>query len=138
MIKLTSKGKWKKTQNWLAKAMKHDSYTPILQKYGKRGVEALRNNTPVLTGVTAESWYYDVEETEPGKFVIRWCNSNIVNEWFNVALFIQLGHGTPEGVWVEGIDYINPALAPIFNDMANKVWNEVNDPEYYTAKKINN
>lgn len=82
------------------------------------------NNTPVLTGVTAESWYFDVEEEKGGIYKVVWANRNVVNDWYNVALFIQLGHATGSGVWVEGIDYINPALAPIFNDMADKVWNE--------------
>lgn len=138
MIKLVSKGSWKKTEGWLKKAMRHGSYLQVLRKYGQRGVEALKRNTPVLTGETAESWYYDIEEDKKqGLYRLYWCNRNLVDEWFNLALFIQLGHGTKDGYWVEGIDYINPALRPIFNEMAEQVWDEVNDPSYYTPIKIN-
>lgn len=124
MIQYTSKGKWTKTRDWLIKVGKPRPYMSTLRKYGQRGVDALRNATPVLTGVTAESWYYDIIEEGKGVYKIIWCNSNLENEWFNVALFLQLGHGTARGTWVEGIDYINPALAPVFNEMAEKVWQE--------------
>jgi len=124
MIKYTSKGSWKKTRSWLDKVRRHNPYLETLRKYGKRGVEALRDNTPVFTGVTAESWYYDIIEEEKGVYKLIWCNSNLEKDWYNVALYIQLGHATASGTWVEGIDYINPALAPIFNKMAEEVWNE--------------
>lgn len=124
MIKYASKGSWKKTRNWLSKVMRHNPYHSTLQKYGQRGVEALKNNTPVLTGATAESWFYDIEEEKKGVYKITWCNSNLEDEWFNIALYIQLGHATGSGAWIEGIDYINPALAPIFNSMAKQVWDE--------------
>lgn len=124
MIKYTSKGSWKKTRSWLDKVRRHNPYLETLRKYGKRGVEALRDNTPVFTGVTAESWYYDIIEEEKGVYKLIWCNSNLEEDWYNVALYIQLGHATASGAWVEGIDYINPALAPIFNKMADEVWNE--------------
>lgn len=125
MIKLTSKGSWKKTQRWFEKVTKRDPYYSTLQKYGRLGVEALKNNTPVLTGLTAESWYYDIEQEENGIYKIIWSNTNVVDEWCNVALIIQLGHASVDGHWIEGIDYINPALAPVFNDMADKVWEEM-------------
>ena len=124
MIQLVSKGDWKKTDTWLRKVMRPNMYTHILRKYGQRGVNALRDHTPVLTGVTAESWYYDIEQEKNGKYKIIWANRNVVNEWCNVALIIQLGHATKSGAWVEGVDYINPALAPIFNDIADQVWEE--------------
>lgn len=124
MIQFTSKGSWKKTETWLKKVALPNRYTHILRKYGKEGVEALKNNTPVLTGVTAESWYYDIIEEKKGIYKIIWCNSNLQDEWFNVALYLQLGHATKQGTWVEGIDYINPALAPLFNKMAEQVWDE--------------
>lgn len=124
MIQYASKGSWKKTRNWLIKVGKPKPYMSVLRKYGQRGVEALKNATPVLTGVTAESWYYDIVEDKDGVYKIIWCNSNLEDEWFNVALYIQLGHATQQGTWVEGIDYINPALAPIFNRMADEVWDE--------------
>lgn len=104
--------------------MRHDPYLNTLRKYGQRGVEALRNSTPILTGATAESWYYDIIEEKKGVYRLIWCNSNLEEDWFNIALYLQLGHATQSGVWVEGIDYINPALAPIFNQMAEEVWDE--------------
>lgn len=125
MIQLTSKGDWKKTRTWLQKVTHRNPYKKILQKYGERGVIALRDNTPALTGVTAESWYYDIVEEEKGIYKLVWSNENLINDWFNVALYLQLGHATRNGTWVEGVDYINPALAPIFNEMANKVWVEI-------------
>lgn len=124
MIQLVSKGEWKKTSNWLKGVGRPKPYMSTLRKYGERGVVALKNATPVLTGVTAESWYYDIVEERKGVYKIIWCNSNLQEEWFNVALFLQLGHATQQGTWVEGIDYINPALAPIFNNMAEEVWEE--------------
>lgn len=125
MIQLTSKGSWKKTQRWLSKVMRRNPYEHILQKYGQIGVNALKNSTPVLTGVTAESWYYEIEQDNNGIYKLIWANTNVVDEWCNVALIVQLGHASRSGSWVEGVDYINPALAPIFNEMANKVWNEM-------------
>lgn len=126
MIQYASRGNWTKTRNWLIKVGKPKPYMSTLRKYGQLGVEALKNNTPVSTGVTAESWYYDIIEERDGVFKIIWCNQNLADEWFNVALYLQLGHGTADGTWVEGIDYINPALAPVFNSMADKVWEEYN------------
>ena len=125
MIKLVSKGEWKKTSNWLQKVMRHDPYEKILQKYGQKGVEALRNATPVLTGVTAESWYYEIDQDKDGTYKLIWANSNIVEEWCNVALILQLGHATVNGHWVEGVDYINPALRPVFDEIGDKVWYEM-------------
>ena len=122
MRQYTSKGDWSKTRNWLSKVTK--SKTSILKKYGERGVIALKNNTPVLTGTTAESWYYEVVEVKRGVYKIYWCNSNLEDDWFNVALYLQLGHATQSGAWVEGVDYINPALASIFTKMADELWDE--------------
>lgn len=124
MIKLTSEGSWKKTGTWLSKVGRHNLYRNKLHKYGKLGVEALKNNTPVLTGITAESWYYDIVKEKKGVYKLIWCNSNLEEEWYNVALYIQLGHATQSGTWVEGVDYINPALAPIFNKIAEEIWDE--------------
>jgi hypothetical protein len=127
MIQLTSKGDWKKTRGWLKKVTQHDRTREILAKYGKLGVIALKNNTPSLTGTTAESWYYDIERDKNGVYKLIWGNSNLAEEWFNVALFLQLGHATADGHWIEGVDYINPALAPIFDKIAREAWDEVNN-----------
>ena len=125
MIQLVSKGSWKKTEKWLQRRFGYDKTLHILKKYAKEGVDALKNNTPVFTGVTAESWYYDIEIQKDGIYRIIWANKNVVNDYCNVALILQLGHATSSGTWVEGVDYINPALAPIFNDMADRVWQEI-------------
>ena len=106
--------------------MRVDPYRKTLEKYGRLGVEALKNNTPVLTGVTAESWYYEVEKEKPGVYKLIWANENLVDDWCNIALIIQMGHMSTAGTWVEGIDYINPALKPLFNDIADKAWDELN------------
>ena len=125
MIQLVSRGKWSKTQNWLKRVTKPNSTRKMLEKYGKLGVEALKNNTPVSTGITAESWYYEVEQDKNGVYKLIWANQNLAEEWFNVALYLQLGHATKDGYWIEGTDYINPALAPIFNKIAEEAWDEI-------------
>lgn len=94
--------------------------------YGKRGVEALAAATPVDTGKTASSWYYTVERNEKTNTVrIVWDNSNVVDQWCKVAVILQYGHATGTGGWVEGRDYINPALAPIFEDILQDMTKEV-------------
>lgn len=124
MIEFSNKGKnFDKTLEYLAhikKPIKRD----ILEKYGQRGVEALSEATPFDTGETASSWYYQITETNSG-LTIGWYNSNVQNDWANIALLLQYGHGTRNGGWVEGRDYINPALRPIFDKMAKEAWEEV-------------
>lgn len=94
-----------------------------LDKYGKRGVEALMNATPVDTGETKHSWYYTIEN-EKGNVRLSFNNSHI-NNGCNIAILLQYGHATKNGGYVEGIDYINPALQPIFEELANEAWREV-------------
>ena len=96
----------------------------ILEKYGQQAVEALKLATPRETGKTAESWSYEVVQIDNGA-KLSFKNSNEVNGWFNVAIMLQYGHGTRNGGWVEGRDYINPALQPILDDMAKRAWKEV-------------
>lgn len=121
-IKLKSKGQWKKTKNWLVKNKKIN-IIDILNRYGKIGVQALQNATPINTGKTAMSWDYEIIN-EDNKSSIIWTNSNVV-EYVNVAVILQYGHGTKSGGYVDGIDYINPALKPIFDNIANAAWKEV-------------
>lgn len=114
-----------KTERWLKK-----NYDMNIRTYatlaGQRGVEALANATPRDTGLTANSWRYRIEEDKKkGSLTIVWENTNVVDEWFNVALMLQYGHGTGSGYWVEGIDYINPALKGVFDDLADRLWKEV-------------
>lgn len=98
-------------------------YLSSLKEYGERGVSALANATPEDSGKTAASWSYEIEDSE-GRIVIRWLNSNVVGN-VNVAILIQYGHGTRNGAYVQGRDYINPAMQPIFDEMAEKIGKEV-------------
>lgn len=108
--------------HFLRKLLKKD-WSQVLKKYAEAGVQALANATPVDSGKTAESWGYEIEETKSG-LTIYWTNSN-VNKHVNIAIIIQYGHATGGGGWVEGRDYINPALRPIFDQMADALWKEV-------------
>lgn len=94
-----------------------------LDKYGEAGVKALSFNTPYDSGETANSWYYKIN-SQNGRITIDFCNSNINNSC-SIAIILQYGHGTKNGGWVEGRDYINPALTPIFNNIAEAAWKEV-------------
>lgn len=122
MITIKQRGDFKKTDNFLAKILKRD-YVSILKKYGQEGVNALSKATPYDTGLTANSWYYEIEDTDNG-LRIYWKNSN-VNKGVNVAVILQYGHGTGTGGYVEGVDYINPALKPVFQKIADGAWDEV-------------
>lgn len=116
------KGDFKKTDRFFEKLSKFE-ISRILNKYGAAGVEALASATPVDSGKTAGSWSYEVEHTRSG-YTIFWSNSN-VNKGVNIALILQLGHGTGTGGYVQGIDYINPALKPVFDALADEAWQEV-------------
>lgn len=122
VLKITSKGDFNKTINFLEKAKRALSHSS-LEEYGKMGVEALAVATPKRSGTTAASWYYEIEKTNDS-ITITWSNRNL-NENVNVAVLIQMGHGTGTGGYVQGIDYINPALKPVFEKIANDVWKEV-------------
>lgn len=122
MLKFRTKGKLKKTYAFLKRNRKLK--LSDLAKFGEEGVAALRQNTPKDTGLTADSWYYTITEDE-GRISIEWCNSNVIDGWCNVAVILQYGHATGTGGWVEGIDYVNPALKPVFNRLAKHAWEEV-------------
>ena len=124
MITFQHKGDFSKTESFLNKVRQFKLSKGIgLDKYGKMGVEALKNATPVDTGLTASSWYYELSH-EDGLATIEFHNSN-VNKHVNIAIILQYGHGTGTGGWVEGRDYINPALQPIFDQLAEEAWKEV-------------
>lgn len=123
IIKVKQRGKFKKTHIFFDKMLTISQYRN-LESYARRGVEALRVTTPKDTGLTANSWYYEIKQTNNG-ITIEWLNSN-VHEGYNIALLIQYGHGTKNGQYVAGIDYINPALKPIFDEISNDAWREVN------------
>ena len=94
----------------------------VLRQYGELGVQALMNSTPRDTGETAESWYYTIKN-QNDRYSIVFNNRHVVNG-VPIAIILQYGHATRHGGWVEGRDYINPALRPIFDGMAKKVWRE--------------
>lgn len=116
------KGNLKKTTKFLERTLKGD-YLKNLDKFGREGVAALALATPVDTGKTAESWDYRIEKTNFGTKII-WTNSN-VNNGVNIAIILQYGHGTNHGGYVQGRDYINPAIRPIFDKIADNAWKEV-------------
>lgn len=122
-VKIKHHGNFKNIEKILTLHPKN-RYRSILEKYGQQGVEALEYATPKDTGLTAFSWSYEIEEKD-GSMAIYWKNSNIAGGYANVAVLIQYGHFTKNGGHVEGRDYINPALAPIFDKIADDAWREV-------------
>jgi hypothetical protein len=123
MIRVKHRGDLNKTLKFLKHISKH-SYMHILQKYGEEGARALAEATPKDSGLTAASWGYEITQSKNG-LKITWTNSHMGDGWFPVALMLQYGHGTGTGGWIEGRDYINPAVRPIFDKMADAVWREV-------------
>lgn len=121
-IRIKQKGDFRKTIKFCKKISRGD-YLRILDKYGQLGVNALSAATPKDTGLTASSWSYDVRRTRDSA-TISWTNSNI-NDGVKIAVILQYGHGTNNGGYVQGVDYINPALRPIFDKIADAVWKEV-------------
>lgn len=126
-VRLVVKGTWDKTLDYLKKVkdfyLKDDS-TRILEQAAQMGVDALAANTPKDSGATASSWSYNIVN-DGGTITIEWVNTNVVSGWFNVAIALQYGHGTGTGGWVEGYDYINPAIRPIFDNISEIVWEVV-------------
>lgn len=122
MISFRQKGDFSNLKRYLVKTQ--ESVRRLdLDKYGREGVAALASATPVDSGVTANSWYYEVERSGDTA-TISFHNSHI-NQGVPIAIIIQYGHGTGTGGWVQGRDYINPAIQPVFDNIANSVWREV-------------
>lgn len=107
------------------KRLKGKNWAKILDKFGKQGVIALEDATPKDTGRTAYSWGYKIEMPEPGRLRLVFTNDNIRDDWANVAILIQYGHSSRNGSWVEGRDYINPAIQPIFDRLSAQAWEEI-------------
>lgn len=122
MISVKQKGDFSNLEKFINHVLRRD-YLNILSEYGKKGVSALKSATPVDSGLTRDSWNYEIE-SGAGKTTIRWTNSNVVGGT-SVAILLQYGHGTKNGGFVQGIDYINPAMRPIFQQMANEAWRRV-------------
>ena len=122
MISFRQQGDFSNLTKFLERA-KEVIHLGELDKYGREGVAALASATPVDTGETANSWYYKIENNNESA-TITFHNSNI-NKGVPIAIILQYGHGTRNGGWVQGRDYINPAIQPIFDRIANQAWEEV-------------
>lgn len=122
MITFRQKGDFSKLSRFLERT-KETVHMGDLDRYGREGVAALASATPVDSGLTASSWYYEIARTKEG-VTISFKNSNI-NKGVPIAIILQYGHATRNGGWVEGRDYINPAIQPIFDRLANDAWKEV-------------
>lgn len=122
MVVFKHKGSFRKTDRFFNRAV-NARFVDKLDAFCAKGVEALRNSTPIDSGKTANSWSYEIERSN-GKVSIFWTNDNI-NKGVPIAIILQYGHGTRNGGWVEGRDYINPAIRPIFDEIAEGAWKEV-------------
>lgn len=123
LLSIHSLGDWSKTFSFLEKAKRLDTIDNVLTKYAELGVQSLIQYTPKDSGDTSHSWGYEIEKND-GKTVLYFTNDNI-NDGVNIAIILQYGHGTRNGGYVEGVDYINPALRPIFQSMADEMWEEL-------------
>lgn len=121
-VKIEVSGGFTKTERFLNR-MKRREYLNVLDEFGRDGVQALRNATPVDSGATAEAWDYEIKCTRNYTEIV-WTNSNI-NDGVPIAVILQYGHGTGTGGYVQGRDYINPAIRPIFDKIAEKAWKVV-------------
>lgn len=123
VVTIKTKGSFKNFLSFSDKMLKRD-YVKVLDRYAKSGLEALKANTPVDTGKTRDSWYYDIIQDKQGIKIV-WKNSNVTSYGTPIVLFIQYGHYTKSGTFIQGIDFINPALKPIFSKIADNIWMEV-------------
>ena len=122
MIEVNQKGSFKNLESFLRKMAKRDLFNQ-LDSLAQEGVRALSEATPIESGLTAGSWGYEIEINSKTS-TITWINTNVING-FPLAVALQYGHGTGSGGFVHGRDYINPALKPIFDKIADKVWEAV-------------
>ena len=122
MISFKNKGDFSKVTRYF-KRVQNTVQNINFDKYGRAGVDALASATPVDTGLTSRSWYYEIKKSK-GNVTISFGNTNIQNG-VPIAIILQYGHATRNGGWVQGIDYINPAIQPIFNKITENAWKEV-------------
>lgn len=126
VISIRTKGDLSKTKNFLDR-IKARNYLKVLDSLAKQGVDALASTTPKDSGVTAGSWYYEIESGS-GSTTIRWCNSSTTpNGAYNIVLLLQHGHGTGTGGYVQGRDFINPAIKPVFDNIAETAWRVIKE-----------
>ena len=124
MIQVNVRVNTNNTERFLKRA-KRMSPLKILEKYAEEGLNALVEATPVDTGLTSQSWYYEIFK-EGDVYSVRWYNSNIQNG-IRIAVILDLGHGTSNGGYVQGRNYIKPAIRPVFDKIAASAWKEVTD-----------
>ena len=123
MISVTTKGDFRNF-NKFVKNMSRRDYLKIVEKYARLGVEALSEATPIDTGETASQWDYEIYTTKRTTKII-WTNDNVTRDGTPIPILLQFGHATKDGGFVQGIDFINPAMAPVFEKMVEQVWKEV-------------
>ena len=123
MISVTTKGDFRNF-NKFVKNMSRRDYLKIVEKYARLGVEALSEATPIDTGETASQWGYEIYTTKRTTKII-WTNDNVTRDGTPIPILLQFGHATKDGGFVQGIDFINPAMAPVFEKMVEQVWKEV-------------
>lgn len=124
MVKFKEKGSFNNLEKYFSR-MADPKYLHVLERYGQDGVNALASATPTDSGETANSWTYEIQQVKGGAKII-WKNSNVING-VPVAILIQYGHATKNGGYVAGRDFINPAIRPVFDKIANEVWKEVSN-----------
>jgi len=122
-MRMSSKGDTKRTESFLTRLKRNDIFADM-DRYGQAGVEALAQATPKDTGETATSWHYKVTKT-PRYVRIDWYNTHVDDTGTQIAVLIQYGHGTGGGGYVQGRDYINPAMRPLFDQIVNDIWKKV-------------
>ena len=123
MIGVESHGDFKKTFQFLNFVSAGTFAKAVMDKYGRKGVQALASMTPRDSGKTADCWDYEINKI-PGGYELVWTNANVIG-MVSIALILQTGHGTGTGGYVSGVDYINPALAPVFEELSKALWREV-------------
>jgi hypothetical protein len=123
MITITHQGNFEKTTSFLAR-LPNAPFKRILTQYGERGLVILRQNTPVDSGVTADSWGYEIQ-VKRGSMSLVWTNSHVTPEGVPIVILIQYGHGTKGGAYIQGIDFINPIMVPLFEKLSGDLWEEV-------------
>lgn len=123
MVSIKTKGDFKNFEKFVLKMTKRD-YEQIIERYARMGVKALQEATPIDSGETANSWDYEIHYTK-GKTKIVWTNSNVTKNGTPIAILIQYGHYSKNGTFVQGRDFINPALRSIFAKLAEDIWKEV-------------
>ena len=125
MFSVKVKGNWNKTEDFLKRNRDLKSIRLVLERCGREGVAALASATPVDTGATAGSWSYEIVQNEQQSSVI-FTNNNLTKTGIPIAILLQYGHGNGNGGYIQGRDYINPAVQPIFDKIVEEAWKEVN------------